>query len=246
MQTPKLLIAESNDELRHALAELLGEHYQVCICRTGDRALELLRSFSPDIIYIDLMLPQIDGITVLNTALQEGIRPAILASTGFESPYISDALGKLQVDYVVKKPCAATAIAGHIDEISGALHTANAPQAAPQADISSVLLQLNFGSHRDGYRFLIYGTPLFAQNPQQTVTKELYPAIGKHFGKTGGQVERSMRSAIDSAWLQRNEKVWLRYFTPAPDGSIPRPTNSQMLHTMVRVLAQQNIRKKIG
>lgn len=246
MQTRKLLIAESSDELCHALAELLGEHYQVCICRSGDRALELLRSFSPDIIFIDLMLPQIDGITVLQTALQEGIRPAILASIGFESPYISEALGRLQVDYVVKKPCAASAIARHIGEISGALPAMPAPKAVPQADISDVLLQLSFGSHRDGYRYLVYGTPLFAQNIQQTVTKELYPAIGKHFSKSGEQVERSIRSAIDAAWQRRNEDIWLRYFTPAPDGSIPRPTNGQMLHAMLRVLAVQQSMKKIG
>ena len=103
MQTPKLLIAESNEELCQALTDLLSEHYHICTCRSGDRAQQLLRSFAPDIIYIDLMLPQVDGITVLNTALQEGIRPTILASISFESPYISDALSRLQVDYVVKK-----------------------------------------------------------------------------------------------------------------------------------------------
>ena len=246
MATRKLLIAESNDELRQALAELFGQHYQVCICRSGDRALELLRSFSPDIVYIDLMLPQIDGITVLQTALQEGIRPGILAACGFESPYIAEALGKLQVDYVIRKPCAPAAIAGHIDEIAGAIDQAPAPPALSRTELSSVLLQLNFGSHRDGYRYLICGAGLFAQNIQQTVTKELYPAIGKHFGKSGQQVERSIRSAIDAAWQQRNEAVWRRYFTPAPNGTIPRPTNSKMLHALVRVLESQQILKKYG
>lgn len=242
----KLLIAECNDELRFALAELLGEHYHVCVCRSGERALELLRSFSPDIIYIDLMLPQIDGITVLQTAIQEGIRPAILASIGLESPYISEALEKLQVDYVVKKPCAVRVIAKHIEEISLALQAGPAQRHNTPGDLADVLLALNLGSHRDGYHFLIYGVPLFAQNTQQTVTKELYPAIGKQFGKSGAQVERSIRSAIHSAWKTRNEDIWRQYFTPAPDGSIPRPTNSQMLHTLLRILSGQQKAKKVG
>ena len=246
MQTPKLLIAESNEELCQALTDLLSEHYHICTCRSGDRAQQLLRSFAPDIIYIDLMLPQVDGITVLNTALQEGIRPTILASISFESPYISDALSRLQVDYVVKKPCAAKAIAGHIAELSGTQKTRSIGKDESVLDLSSLLLQMNFGSHRDGYRFLVYGAPLFAQNPQQTVTKELYPTIGKHFGKSGMQVERSMRSAIESAWEDRNETVWRQYFTPAPDGMIPRPTNSQMLHTLVHLLSNQQSSKKIG
>lgn len=247
MALQKLLIAESNDELRQSLAQLLGESYQICLCRSGDRALELLRSFSPDILYIDLMLSQVDGITVLQTALQEGIRPAVLSAIRFESNYITDALCKLQVDYVVKKPCSADAIARHIQEIGAAGSLSTIPDIpAPTVDLSTLLLQLNFGSHRDGYRYLIYGAPLFAQNPQQTVTKELYPAIGKHFGKTSQQVERSIRSATDSAWAQRNEKVWLRYFVPAPDGSIPRPTNSQMLHALVRALSAGQKQRKIG
>jgi CheY-like chemotaxis protein len=247
MVLQKLLIAESNDELRQSLAQLLGESYQVCLCRSGDRALELLRSFSPDILYIDLMLSQIDGITVLQTALQEGIHPAIISAIRFESNYITDALCKLQVDYVVKKPCSADAIARHIREISTADFQGAVPEiSAPPVDLSALLLQLNFGSHRDGYRYLLYGVPLFAQNPQQTVTKELYPAIGKHFGKTGQQVERSIRSATESAWALRNEKVWMRYFSPAPDGSIPRPTNSQMLHTLVRALSAGQKQRKIG
>lgn len=247
MALQKLLIAESNDELRQALSEQLGESYQVCLCRSGDRALDLLRSFSPDILYIDLMLSQIDGITVLQTALQEGIRPAVLAAIRFESDYITDTLCKLQVDYVVKKPCSADAIARHIREINVTCSRGIAPEApTSQVDLSALLLQLNFGSHRDGYRYLIYGAPIFAQNPQQTVTKELYPTIGKQFGKTGGQVERSIRSATESAWKVRNDALWLRYFTPAPDGSIPRPTNSQMLHTLVRALSNQQNQRKIG
>ena len=246
MQMRKLLIAESNDELRYALAELLGEHYQVCICRSGDRALELLRSFSPDIIYIDLMMQQLDGITVLHTAMQEGIRPAILASVSFESAYISEALAKLQVDYVVKKPTAATAIAGHLAEIAGGLSAPAVVTPMPQTDLSGILLRLNFGSHRDGYRFLLYGAPLFAENIQQTVTKELYPPIGKQVGKSGLQVERSIRSAIHSAWENRNEEVGRQYFTPAPDGSSPRPTNSQMLHMLLRLISNQHNGKKVG
>jgi CheY-like chemotaxis protein len=247
MALQKLLIAESNDELRQSLTELLGKTYQVCTCRSGDRAQELLRSFSPDILYIDLMLPKVDGITVLQDALQEGIRLPVLASISFESAYIADALCRLQVDYVVKKPCSAAAIARHIQEIGSACAQGIAPEAAaPQVDLSAFLLQLGFGSHRDGYRFLIYGAPLFAENPQQTVTKELYPIIGKQFGKTGGQVERSIRSATESAWARRNENIWLQYFVPAPDGSIPRPTNSQMLHTLVRLLSSQKNLRKIG
>lgn len=246
MQTHKLLIADSSEELCRALNDLLGQRYHICTCHSGDRALELLRSFSPDLIYIDLMLPQIDGLTVLQTALQEGIRPAMLVSVGLQSSYIERALSRLQVDYVLKKPCSAKVIAGHIDELTGVAHGAPVKASDLQAEIAGILVQMGFKNNLSGFRYVVSGLPMFAENPQQTVTKELYPAIGKLHGKTGEQVERAIRNAIELAWQRRDERIWRMYFAPAPDGSIPRPTNGQLLHTLMRQISGLQKDEKIG
>ena len=246
MQTHKLLIADSSEELCRALNDLLGQRYHICTCHSGDRALEPLRSFSPDLIYIDLMLPQIDGLTVLQTALQEGIRPAMLVSVGLQSSYIERALSRLQVDYVLKKPCSAKVIAGHIDELAGAAHGAPVKASDLQAEIAGILVQMGFKNNLSGFRYVVSGLPMFAENPQQTVTKELYPAIGKLHGKTGEQVERAIRNAIELAWQRRDERIWRMYFAPAPDGSIPRPTNGQLLHTLMRQISGLQKDEKIG
>lgn len=246
MQPRKLLIAESSEELCRALNDLLGQHYHICTCHSGDRALELLRSFSPDLIYIDLMLPQIDGLTVLQTALKEGIQPAMLVSVGLQSPYIERALNRLQVDYVLKKPSTAKVIAGHIEEIAGAVDGSPVKSSDLQTEISELLLQLQFKNNLDGYSYVVTGLPMFAENPQQTLTKELYPDIAKLHGKTGAQVERSIRNAIEQAWLHRDDRIWRMYFSPAPDGSIPRPTNGQLLHTLMRQIPGLQKEKKIG
>lgn len=246
MQSHKLLIADSSEELCRALNDLLGQRYHICTCHSGDRALELLRSFSPDLIYIDLMLPQIDGLTVLQTSLQEGIRPAMLVSVGLQSPYIERALSRLQVDYVLKKPCSAKVIAGHIDELAGVAHGAPVKASDLQAEIAGILVQMGFKNNLSGFRYVVSGLPMFAENPQQTVTKELYPAIGKLHGKTGEQVERAIRNAIELAWQRRDERIWRMYFAPAPDGSIPRPTNGQLLHTLMRQISGLQKDEKIG
>lgn len=246
MQSYKLLIADSSEELCRTLNDLLGQRYHICTCHSGDRALELLRSFSPDLIYIDLMLPQIDGLTLLQTALQEGIRPAMLVSVGLQSPYIERALSRLQVDYVLKKPCSAKVIAGHIDELAGTVHGAPVKASDLQAEIAGILVQMGFKNNLSGFRYVVSGLPMFAENPQQTVTKELYPAIGKLHGKTGEQVERAIRNAIELAWQRRDERIWRMYFAPAPDGSIPRPTNGQLLHTLMRQISGLQKDEKVG
>ena len=61
MEQPKLLIADSGDEFRQALAGVLGDEYQIRTCRSGIQALELLRAFRPDILVTDLMLTELDG-----------------------------------------------------------------------------------------------------------------------------------------------------------------------------------------
>ena len=147
---------------------------------------------------------------------------------------------------MLKKPSSAKVIAGHIDEIAGAVSEAPVKPSDLQAEISELLLQLQFKNNLDGYRYVVTGLPMFAQNPQQTLTKELYPAIAKLHGKSGGQVERSIRNAIEIAWLRRDERIWRMYFSPAPDGSIPRPTNGQLLHTLMLQIPGLQKEQKIG
>ena len=244
MQTRKLLIAESSDELRQALTDSLSERYHICACGSGDRALELLRNFSPDIIYIDLMLPQMDGIAVLQAAAREGIHPTVLAAVSFDTPYINNALSRLQIGYVVRRPCAPSIIAGHIDELSGIGLQQPLPQTDLAAATAALLNQLGMGNNLSGFQYLVTAMPMFLENPRQALTKELYPAIGKPYGKHWTQVERSIRNAIETAWNRRNERVWQRYFTPSADGTIPRPTNGQMLHSLHTALCDQGISQK--
>ena len=61
----KLLIAEGSEELRQALAQSLDGEFAVQTCADGETARNLLHDFLPDLVVLDLMLPEIDGITLL-------------------------------------------------------------------------------------------------------------------------------------------------------------------------------------
>jgi transcriptional regulator with XRE-family HTH domain len=56
----------------------------------------------------------------------------------------------------------------------------------------------------------------------------------------------AIRNAIELAWQRRDERIWRMYFAPAPDGSIPRPTNGQLLHTLMRQISGLQKDEKIG
>ena len=81
-----------------------------------------------------------------------------------------------------------------------------------QEQARNILLELGFPVHRSGYRRLRVAIPCFAQNPEQSLTKELYPRIAKQVGCTTNDVESSIRRSILCAWEHGNQDAWKEYF----------------------------------
>lgn len=241
MDMPRLLIADSSDELRQILFDNLIHSYQVKACADGAQALNLARSFLPDIVLLDLMLPGLDGITLLQQMRSEGLCPAVLTTSFFYNSYITGALQRLEVDYMLLKPCNWQAIAERIADICATRQPAQMPQLEMGTAISSVLLAMGFATRKDGFRFLQAAIPLFMADPGQSITKELYVAVGDLYNKSSTQVERSIRSAIEAAWQTGNRSLWQQHFG-APGGQIPRPTNSDFISRIATELSAQGYR----
>lgn len=233
----KLMIADAAEESRQALEALFRDRCVIKTCADGETALELLRQFAPDILVVDLMLPKTDGLSVVQQLRQWEMKTMVLAQTSLGSPYVMDRLQRLEVDYVLQKPCHAQAMEVHILDFMAQLRD-TPPQ--PQNDgqlITNVLMTLGFSAKLDGYGYLAEAIPLYARDPSQAITKELYVAVGELRHKEATLVERSIRSAIDKAWRERDEEVWQRYFRCAPDGTVPRPSNGAFIARMAQLLA---------
>ncbi len=77
----------------------------------------------------------------------------------------------------------------------------------------------------------------------QGLTKDLYTSVGHRCGKSGQQVERSIRAAIALAWTKGSPERWRQYFPTAPDGTIPRPTNGNFIARLAPLLVAEAGRK---
>lgn len=233
-----MLIADSSEEFGAGLADLVRGAYILRRCRDGRETMEVLAAFKPDILVLDLMLPGLDGISILQRADDEGLRPAVLAMSPFHSSYITGALQRLGVPYLMTKPCDLAAIADRLSDYRAALQ----PDTIPMVDLSTAatnfLIALGFPTRLDGFLFLQAGIPMYMQDPSQSMTKELYVAIGQLFGKDKRQVERSIRSAIDIAWRNRDDRIWQAHFA-TPDGSVPRPSNNEFFGRAATALSKQ-------
>lgn len=58
---PLLLVIDDNEDIRHMLAELLGDEYSVCFARDGREGVRKASRYVPDLIVCDVMMPGMDG-----------------------------------------------------------------------------------------------------------------------------------------------------------------------------------------
>jgi DNA-binding response OmpR family regulator len=65
MKQTKILIADDNENIRAALTYLLeDEGYSLSLAKDGAEALRKVRELSPDILFLDIMMPEINGYDV--------------------------------------------------------------------------------------------------------------------------------------------------------------------------------------
>src|SRR5436309_7610174 len=103
MEQRKILVAEDDRSLAETLAyNLKQEGFEPTIARTGLDAITLARSQHPDLLLLDIMLPEIDGFEVCRTIRASSSIPIIMLTARDDE--VDRVLG-LELgadDYVVK------------------------------------------------------------------------------------------------------------------------------------------------
>lgn len=229
----KLLIADSSDIFMSALTAALKDQFQITTCANGNTLMELLPQSQPDVLVLNLMLPYTDGITALQQTTYHP--PVILAIANHMSAYVERSVTELGIDYTMITPSVSSVVARLQDLISG--YTSADSTMDIQAKALHYLHLLGFPTHLDGYRQLCVALPMFVENPQQLMTKELYPAVAQLCGaKDKRAVEHSIRKAIRTAWEHRDNAVWRKFFTICSSGTLPCPTNKEFICRLAEAL----------
>lgn len=240
----KLLIAEGTEDFRMALADSLRGAYSLRACGDGVQALHLMKTFRPDVVILDLMLPGLDGITLLQRAVEADLRPVVLATTRFHNDYIIESAQELGVGYIMVKPCELRATVARLTDLTQRIHPAVAPRPDQKSYVSNMLLALGIPTRLKGYGYLREAVLLMAKDPGQAITKELYPAVAASFKTETARidrthVERSIRSAIGVAWNRRDEQLWQLYFPAQGEVSCRCPSNGEFISRLADSLRQE-------
>src|SRR5215469_11608942 len=103
----RVLVGDDDRGVRDVLTQLLsGEGYHVITASSGQESLELLtrdKSERPELALLDIKMPGMDGITILQHMLEQGVDVPVILMTGFNSS--STAIKAIQMgaaDYLTK------------------------------------------------------------------------------------------------------------------------------------------------
>lgn len=100
---PKILVIDDEPQIQHALQTILRKHaYQVSIADRGEEGLVKAAAEHPDIIILDLGLPDIDGITVCGRLREWTQTPIIVLSVRDSERDKVSALDQGADDYLIK------------------------------------------------------------------------------------------------------------------------------------------------
>lgn len=80
---PRVLVVDDEDNVRFLVGSALDlAGFATDLAEAGQAALSAVESFRPDLVVLDVMLPDIDGFTVLQRPRDRGPGPKVIFLTG--------------------------------------------------------------------------------------------------------------------------------------------------------------------
>lgn len=239
-KTIKLLIADDNREFCDLLKEFISQQDDFILAGTannGIEALELIEKHNPDIIVLDIIMPHLDGIGVLEK-LASGVvsnKPRVIMLTAFGQETVTQRAVELGADYYILKPFDFAVLASRIRQLYNGVDSAQYITAIKPRNldvaVTNIIHEMGVPAHIKGYHYLRDAILMVTNeiNLLGAVTKELYPMIAQKFQTTPSRVERAIRHAIELAWDRGNVEMMTKFFGYTINLERGKPTNSEFI-----------------
>ena len=225
----KILIVEDEEaiaDLEKDYLELSG--FDVEVANDGQTGVTKALNENYDLFILDLMLPELDGISMLEIAVAKDIRPIVIAISPLFTQYTFDVAESLGIGYMIRRPCPVQTVVTRMLDLKQRVN----PVWASREQIHRFLYWLGVPSGYNGYLPLVESLAILAADPSQSITKVLYPEVAKRIGSGPQAVERNIRSALERAWKIRNVERWQLLFPDLDD----RPSNSLFFSRVLETL----------
>ena len=238
-----VMLAEEGTEYGQKCANVLRSYgYEVLLApKDGSEVLARLSANTPDVLLMDLFMPQVDALGVLKAMpeLKLSKRPLVMLMSSVDNVRFEREVLAAGADYYFLKPFDLDVLAERIAQLTG-WNTAgqeNIKKAADHAQgnlevvVSEIMHQIGVPAHIKGYQYLREAIILSINDSEMmnSVTKLLYPTVAKTFKTTPSRVERAIRHAIEVAWDRGDVDVLSSYFGYTIQNTRGKPTNSEFI-----------------
>ena len=263
-----VIIVDDNREFCNILNDYLLKEQDILvtgIAKDGLEALKLIEEKRPDVVILDVIMPHLDGLGVLeglNSMNFEPMPRVIILSAVGQDKIVQRAL-VLGADYYIIKPFNMQvlierirqmynngALAGEtkgiskLNESSQSVNHISVPhtQLDLEIEITDIIREVGIPAHIKGYVFLREAITMVVNDIKllSSVTKELYPRIGDKFNTTPSRVERAIRHSIEVAFSRGQVETITKLFGYSINSKKGKPTNAEFIAMVADKLRLKN------
>lgn len=245
----RLLIVDDNPRMCQELSRCFqadGRFELIGMAPNGECAIDYFRKCpQPDVAVVDMLMPVCDGAEMLYRLRKENLCGKTIF-VGISALYTDEAMRmgqSLGFAYLIALPTDPEVICRRVGELmllgedasKLAVKTRRPEPAARLRNrdevISKYLMTMGISAHHDGYAYMKAAVGVILDHPGKSIgiTTDVYPAVAEMFSKSPKVIERSIRYAIDAAWLRGDLEAQHRLFGYTVDEGKGRPTNKECI-----------------
>lgn len=235
----RLVVVDSNEEVTSSIKKYFSENAVIdvvsCI-NNGIDALNYLINHESDYdtVVMDIMLPEMDGITLLENIKNRKLNKKIIVLSTYKEDYTIKKLISLGVNYYMLKPFSLDSLEGRILDLSKSYDIETNASGDALVKVSEILHNLGIPSHIRGYQYIRDGILMIYNNDKYVnfITKEIYPELALKYDTTPSRVERAIRHAIEISWERGDMELMEDLFGHSVAFERSKPTNAEYLNTI--------------
>ncbi len=242
-------IADDNQMTLELLGDIVSSDSELQVIGTakdGEEAYHLIKEKEPDVVLLDIVMPKLDGLGVLDRIRSDATmknRPAFLMISAVGNECITEDAFAKGADYYIMKPFDYNQILDRIKsvrnrrnvkEVRRNIAVENGKQYTQQSleeDVTEMIHEVGVPAHIKGYQYLREAIIMSVNNMDMlnSITKVLYPGIAKKYQTTPSRVERAIRHAIEVAWSRGKMDTLDDLFGYTISNGKGKPTNSEFI-----------------
>lgn len=253
MNKISVAIVDDNERICNLLEDILEPEEDIEIVGKacdGSLGVDLIKEKQPDVVLLDLVMPKVDGLGVLERVRTEKLkkRPAFIVLSAIGQEGITEQAFDLGASYYIMKPFDNEAVISRIRRVKGEspfqvrnfdpnsrIVLADSDQTYMErnleSDVTDMIHEIGVPAHIKGYQYLRDAIMMAVEDNEMlgSITKVLYPSIAKKHRTTPSRVERAIRHAIEVAWSRGKMDTIDDLFGYTVSNGKGKPTNSEFV-----------------